>query len=188
MGCAVILCYLTFFITVPLFWFWYAPSPQGWGGGGVKKISFHVFFAFYAISNILWGPDLRNFLSFILDNDFYRLLRCRRCASHLLFWPWHFSDLSKRSRKTLIFQLNTFDRCHFVGPDLRNCLPFTLDDDFYRQLRCRRYASNLLYWPVTFFFDLSTMSQKTFIFQLKTLDGCHFVGTRSQKRFAIFFR
>ena len=31
------------------------------------------------------------------------------------------------------------------GPDLINCLPFTLDNDLYRQLRCRRCASNLLY-------------------------------------------
>ena len=35
------------------------------------------------------------------------------------------------------------------------------------------------------FFDLSKRSRKTFIFQLNTLDGCHIVGTRSQKLFAI---
>ena len=63
----------------------------------------------------LCGPDHRNLLPFTLDNDFYRQLRCCRCASNLLFWPWHFSDLSKRSRTTLILQLNTFHGCHFVG-------------------------------------------------------------------------
>ena len=125
----------------------------------------------------LCGPDLRIFLSFTLDNDFYRQLWCRRFASNLLFWPWHFSDLSKRSRKTLIFQLNTFHGCLFVGT--RSQKPFTLDNDFYRQLRCRRCASNLLFWP-WHFFDLSKRSKKTFIFQLNNLDGCHFVGTISE--------
>ena len=33
----------------------------------------------------LCGPDLRNFLPFTLDNDFHRQLKCRRCASNLLF-------------------------------------------------------------------------------------------------------
>ena len=109
----------------------------------------------------LCGPDLRNFLPFTLNNDFYRQLRCRRCASNLLYWPWHFFDLFKRSWKTLIFQLQTLDGATLCEPDLRNCLPFTLDNDLYRPLRCRRCASNLLYWPWHFFylsknFDFST--------------------------------
>ena len=51
----------------------------------------------------LCGPDLRNILPFTLDNDIYRQLRCRRCTINLLFWPWHFSDLCKRSCKTFFF-------------------------------------------------------------------------------------
>ena len=73
------------------------------------------FFNFrFCMGATLCGPDLRNFLPFTLDNDFYRQLRCHRCASNLLFWPWHFVDLPKRSRKTFIFQFNTLDGCHFV--------------------------------------------------------------------------
>ena len=109
----------------------------------------------------LWGPDLINCLPFTLDNDFYRQLRCRRCASNLLFWPWHFFNLSKRSRKHLFFNLIPWMDATLWGPDLRNCLPFTLDNDFYTQLRCRTCASNLLFWP-RHFFDLSKRSRKTF--------------------------
>ena len=135
----------------------------------------------------LCEPDLRNMLPSTLYNDFYRQLRCRRCASNLLFWPWHFLDLSKRSRKTLIFQLQTLDGFHFVWPNLWNFLPFTSDNDFYRQLRCRKCASNLLFWP-WHFSELAKRSQKTLSFQINTFDGCHFVGTRSQKLFGIYLR
>ena len=129
----------------------------------------------------LCGPDLRNFLPFTLDNDLYRQLRYCRCASNLLYWLWHFFDLLEN------FDFSTFrpwTGATLCGPDLRNCLPFTLDNDFYRQLRCRRCASNLLVWP-WHFFDLQKRSRKTFIFQLNTLNGYHFVVTRSQKLFAI---
>ena len=74
----------------------------------------------------LCGPDLIICLPFTLDNDLYRQLRCRRCASNLLFWPWHFSDLFKRSRKTFIFQLNTLDGCHFVGTRSQKLFAFHL--------------------------------------------------------------
>ena len=35
----------------------------------------------------LWGPDLGNCLPFILDNGLYTQLKCRTCASNLLFLP-----------------------------------------------------------------------------------------------------
>ena len=74
----------------------------------------------------LCGPELRNFLPFTLDNDFYRQLRCCRCASNLLFWPWHFSDLSKRScKKIRFFNFKPWMGATLCGPDLRNFLPFT---------------------------------------------------------------
>ena len=95
-----------------------------------------------------------------------------------------FRTFPKGHKKLRFFDFRPWMGSTLCGPDLRICLPFTLDNDFYRHLRCHRCASNLLFWP-WHFLDLSKRSQKTFIFQLNTLDGCHFVGTRSQKLFAI---
>ena len=216
----------------------------------------------------LWRQISATFcLSFTLDNDFYRQLRCHRSASNLLFWPWNFSEFYKMSRKPLIFGrvacnvlmsvrpsvnisrlpicwdqisetvchlpsimtstdswdavdvhpicyidldiFSTFLKGHenlwffnlrpwmgatLWGPVLRSCwavlaiyLRKCMYNDFYRQLRCRICASNLLFGP-WHFFDLSKRSQTTFIFELNTLDGCHFVGTRSKKLCAIYLR
>ena len=67
-----------------------------------------------------------------------------------LYCPWIFFDLSKRSRKTLIFQLQNLDGCHFVWTRF--------------QLRCRRCASNLRYWPFLTFFRPFQKVTKNFDF------------------------
>ena len=51
----------------------------------------------------LCGPDLRHCLPFTLDNDLYRQLRCRRCASNLLYWNWHFSRPFQKVTKNFDF-------------------------------------------------------------------------------------
>ena len=53
------------------------------------------------------------------------------------------STFQKGHEKNLFFNLIPWMGATLCGPDLRNVLPFTLDNDFYRQLRCRRCASNL---------------------------------------------
>ena len=126
---------------------------------GHEKLRF--FYLIHLTGATLWGPDLS--LPFALDNDFYRQLRCRRCASNLLYWPWHFFTFPKGHEKLLFFNLRPWMGATLWEPDLRNFLPFTLDNDFYRQLRCRRCASNLLFW-LWHFSDLSQKVTKNIYF------------------------
>ena len=112
----------------------------------------------------LWGPDLRNSLPFTLDNDLYRQLRCGRCASNLLYWPWHFFRPFQKVTKNFDFSTSDLGWCHFVGTRSQKLFwPFTLDDDFYTKLRCRTCACNVLFWQ-WHFSDLSKRSQWFFDF------------------------
>ena len=155
----------------------------------------------------------------------------------------HFSDLSKSHEKLWFFNFRPWMGATLCGPDFRNCFPFTLDNDFYRQVWCCRCIWSVIL-TLTFFrpfhkvtknFDFSTSNlgwaplcvdqisqtfchlpwimtstdswdavdvhpicsidldicltfpkgHKKHLFFNYTLDGCHFVGIRSQKLFAI---
>ena len=80
-----------------------------------------------------------------LDNDLYRQLKCRRCAPNVILTMPLFLHFQNVTKNIYFFNLIPWTGATLWEQDLRNFLPLTLDNDFYRQLRCHRCAFNLLF-------------------------------------------